>query len=93
MIRELHGKISEVKVCSCHFDLAFYAMKKFSTTDETDELIRAVSSKIEPCLFFLTECISFVLILLSGQQIIMMVIYMRLSLSRYFGRCKTSKSY
>ena len=27
-------------------------MKKFATTDEIDELIRAVSGKIEPCLFF-----------------------------------------
>ena len=65
MIRELHGKISEVKVCSCHFDLAFYAMKKFSTTDEIDELIRAVSSKIEPCLFFFDRmyiiCVDFVI--------------------------------
>ena len=27
-------------------------MKKFATADEIDELIRAVSGKIEPCLFY-----------------------------------------
>ena len=29
MIHELYGEINEIKVCSCHFDLAFYAMKNF----------------------------------------------------------------
>ena len=52
MIHEVYGKFNEIKVCSCHFDLAFYAIKIFSRTHETDELIRAVSGKIEPCLFF-----------------------------------------
>ena len=41
-------------------------MKKFSTTDEIDELILVVSGKIEPCLFFfnimyIIYCVDFVI--------------------------------
>ena len=66
MIHEVYGKINEIKACSCYFDLALYAMKKISTTDETDELIRAVSGKIEPCLLFfdgmyIVCCVEFVI--------------------------------
>ena len=52
MIHELYDEINEIKVCSCHFDLVFYAMKKFSTTDEIEELICSVSGKIKLCFFF-----------------------------------------
>ena len=52
MMHELYGKINGIEVCSCHFDLGFYAMKKFLTTDETEELICPVSSKIKLCFFF-----------------------------------------
>ena len=52
MIHEVYGEINEIKVCSCHFDLVFYAMKKFSTTDEIEELICSVSDKIKPWFFF-----------------------------------------
>ena len=52
MIHELFGEINETKVCSCHFDLAFYTIKKFSTTDEIEELICSVSGKIKLCFFF-----------------------------------------
>ena len=52
MIHELFGEINEIKVCSCHFDLVFHNMKKFSTTDEIEELICSVSGKIKPCFFF-----------------------------------------
>ena len=80
MIHELFGEINEIKVSSCHFDLVFYTIKKFSTTDEIKELICSVSRKIKPCFFM--ECISYVAyVLLSGQQITLMVIYMRLSLN------------
>ena len=66
MIREVYGKIDKIKVCSSHFDLAFYAMKNFLTTDEIDKLIFAVSGKIEPCLFFfdgmyIVCCVDFVI--------------------------------
>ena len=52
MIHEVYRKIDEIKVCSCHFDLVFYAIKKFSTTDEIDRLIFTAFGKIKPCLFF-----------------------------------------
>ena len=52
MIHELFGEINEIEVCSCHFDLVFHNMKKFSTTDEIEELICSVSGKIKPCFFF-----------------------------------------
>ena len=52
MIHEVYGEINEIKVCSCHFDLVFYAMKKFLTTDEIEELICSVSDKIKPWFFF-----------------------------------------
>ena len=52
MIHEVYGEIKEIKVCSCHFDLFFYAMKKFLTRDEIEELICSVSGKIKPCFFF-----------------------------------------
>ena len=52
MIHEVYGKIDEIKVCSCHFDQVFYAIKKFSTTDEIEELICSVSDKIKPWFFF-----------------------------------------
>ena len=75
MIHEVYGEINETKACSCYFDLVFYAMKKCSTTDEIEELICSASGKIKPCSFFLMERISFVAyVLLSGQQITMMVI-------------------
>ena len=45
MIHELFGEINEIKVCSCHFDLVFYTIKKFSTTDEIEELICSVLEK------------------------------------------------
>ena len=51
MIHELFGEINEIKVSSCHFDLVFYTIKKFSTTDEIKELICSVSRKIKPCFF------------------------------------------
>ena len=53
MIHELFGEINEIKVSSCHFDLVFYTIKKFSTADEIEELICSVSRKIKPCFFFL----------------------------------------
>ena len=52
MMHELYGKINGIEVCSCHFDLGFYAMKTFLTIDETEELICPVSSKIKLCFFF-----------------------------------------
>ena len=60
MIHELYDEINEIKVCSCHFDLVFYAMKKFSTTDEIEELICSVLAKSNSASSFLMECISFV---------------------------------
>ena len=52
MTHELFREINEIKVCSCHFDLVFHTIKKFSITDETEELICSVSGKIKPCFFF-----------------------------------------
>ena len=75
MIHEVYGEINEIKVCSCHFDLVFYAMKKFSTADEIEELFALFLIKLNPGSSFLMERISFVAyVFLSGQQIIMMVI-------------------
>ena len=66
MIHEVYGKIDEIKVCSCHFDPVFYAIKKFSTTDEIDRLICTVSGKIKPWLFFfdgtyIVCCVDFII--------------------------------
>ena len=67
MIHELFGEINEIKVCSCHFDLVFYTIKKFSTTDEIEELICPVSGKIKPCFVFILNgtyivcCIHFII--------------------------------
>ena len=66
MIHEVYGKIDEIKVCSCHFDQVFYAIKKFSTTDEIDRLICTVSGKIKPWLFFfdgtyIVCCVDFII--------------------------------
>ena len=36
MIHELFGEINEIKVCTCHFDLVFYTIKKCLTTDEIE---------------------------------------------------------
>ena len=52
MIHEVYGKIDEIKVCSWHFDQVFYAIKKFSTTDEIEELNCSASDKIKPWFFF-----------------------------------------
>ena len=46
MIHEVYSEINEIKVCSCHFDLVFYAMKKFSTRHEVEDFICSVSGKI-----------------------------------------------
>ena len=52
MVHEVYGKIDEIKVCSCHFDQVFYAIKRFLTTDEIEELICFVFDKIKPQFFF-----------------------------------------
>ena len=52
MIHRLFGEINDIKNCSCHFNLGFYTIKKFSATDKIEELICSVSGKIKPCFFF-----------------------------------------
>ena len=66
MIHEVYGKTDDIKVCSCHFDQVFHAIKRFLTTDEIDWLICTVSAKIKPWLFFfdgtyIVCCVDFII--------------------------------
>ena len=66
LIHEICGEINEIKVCSCHFDLVFYAIKKISTTDEIEVLICSVSGKIKPYFFsfdgvYIVCCVRFII--------------------------------